>query len=388
MRARSSVVTLRRAAAFAVAVAVACAVPGAARAQGALSMLGFGYPIAGLSARALATGGSLSGLDAQSPLNPAAIVLNSRAQAYGQYEPEMRTVTVGNVSTKTTTSRFPLFSVSGRQGSATFAASFGAFMDRSWSNTYPDTQLIGGERLPSTVVTQSQGGIAEARGAMAWSFTDRLHVGLGLHVFPGKNTVSVAREFPDSAHAGTFQVANAYAFSGSAVSLGSVWIPGGHFVLSADMRFGGTMQMRLGDSTVVGQGKVPFRYGMSAAYDGIPGAVLVARLGGDKWTDLRGLGSSTLGLKDGTDVSFGAEVAGPRVSDVPSMARLGWRSRGLPFTYAGSGVTETAVTGGVGIPIIGGRTMVDIGVARVSRSGAGAVREKAWLVSVGVGIRP
>lgn len=387
MRARSSFVTLRRGVAACV-VAASCAIPAVARAQGALSILGFGYPIAGLSARALATGGSLAGLDAQSPLNPAAIVLNSRAQAYGQYEPEMRTVTAGNVTTKTTTSRFPLFSISGRQGQATFSASFGAFMDRSWSNTYPDTQVFGGERLPSTVVTQSQGGIAEARGAMAWSFTDRFHAGIGLHVFPGKNSVSVAREFPDSAHAGTFQVSNSYAFSGTAVSLGTVWIPGGHFVLAGDMRLGGTLRMRLGDSTIVGEGKVPFRYGLSAAYDGIPGAVLIAHVGGDKWTDLRGLGSATLGLKDGTDVSLGAEVAGPRVSEVSSMLRLGWRSRGLPFTYAGSGVTETAMTGGVGIPIIGGRTMVDVGVARVNRSGAGAIREKAWLVSIGVGIRP
>ena len=60
MRARLSLMTLRCGAA-ACLVGASCAIPAAAGAQGALSMLGFGYPISGLSARALATGGSLSG---------------------------------------------------------------------------------------------------------------------------------------------------------------------------------------------------------------------------------------------------------------------------------------------------------------------------------------
>lgn len=367
--------------------ALALGVTRVAFGQGSLSGLGFGYPLGGQSARSLASGGSLSDVDPQTPLNPAAIVLNARAQVYGQYEPEFRTVTIGGVGTKTTTSRFPLFMISGHQGRATFALSFSSFMDRTWVNTYADTQTVGTERLASTVLTQSIGGISEGRLAAAWTFSENLHVGLGLHFYPGQNRVSVGRAFADSAHAGNFQVSNAYSFSGSALSLGGVYIPGSHFVLSGDLRIGNTLTMRLGDSTTVGEGKVPLRYGVSASYDGVPGAVFSARIGGDRWSDLRGLGTSSLGLKDAMDMSVGTEIVGPRISGSAVLIRAGYRTRGLPFTYGNTGVTESSMAGGIGVPLIGGRAVVDFGAAQLSRS-SGGVSEKSWLLSIGVGIRP
>jgi hypothetical protein len=373
------------------AVMASCAVLGAAprnaHAQASLSMLGFGYPVGGQSARSLASGTSLADLDPQTPLNPASIVLNSRAQAYGQYEPEFRTVTIGGVSAKTTTSRFPLFMVTGRQGRATFSLSFSSLFDRTWVNTYADTQRVGTERIASTVLTQSIGGISDGRVAMAWSFNERVHVGIAAHVYPGQNRVSVGRIFADSAHAGNFDATNAYDFAGSGLSFGALYLPGSHFILSGDLRVGGSLSMRLGDSTVVGKGKVPLRYGASAAYDGIPGSIFSVRIGGERWSDLRGLGESTLGLKDATDLALGTEISGPRISGTPVLFRAGYRSRGLPFAFGANGVSESSLSGGVGMPLIGGRAVVDVGVVRASRTSVG-VSEKAWVVSVGVGIRP
>jgi len=375
----------------ALVASVACAAltstAGLAGAQGSLSTLGFGYPMGGLSARAVGSGASLAGIDPQSPVNPAAIVLNARAQGYAQYEPEFRTVDASGARTSTTTSRFPLFIVTGRQGLATFSLSFSSFMDRTWVNTYADTQSLGTERIASTVVTQSVGGISDGRVAMAWSFSERLHVGAAVHVYPGQNRVSVGRAFSDSSHAGSFQVGNEYSFAGTAMSFGAVYIPGAHFILSGDLRAGGALTMRRGDSTVVGEGKVPFRYGVSASYDGIPGSVFNLRIGGEHWSDLRGLGAPTLGLDDATEVAVGTEIAGPRISGTPLMIRAGYRTRGLPFTYAASAVKESSVAGGVGVPLVGGRAIVDVGVSRASRTSAG-ISEKAWVVSVGVGIRP
>src|SRR5262245_2307302 len=107
-----------------------------ARAQGALSVLGFGYPVGGMSARSLATGTSMTGLDPQSPVNPAEIVLNARMQGYAQYEPEFRTVTVGGHAVKTSTARFPIFMATGRTSRMTFALSYSSFLDRTWANSY------------------------------------------------------------------------------------------------------------------------------------------------------------------------------------------------------------------------------------------------------------
>jgi hypothetical protein len=146
--------------------------------------------------------------------------------------------------------------------------------------------------------------------------------------------------------------------------------------------------MRLGDSTKVGQGNVPLRYGLSAAYDGVPGAVFTVRAARENWTDLKGLGSAGLGLNDATDLAVGAEVAGPRTAaDGVVMLRLGYRNRGSPFLYDGHEVKESSVGGGVGIPLGATRAFVDIGLSRVSRTSA-TIKENAWLLSIGVGIKP
>lgn len=359
-----------------------------AAAQGSLSMQGFGYPIGGQSARSQGSGSALAGIDPQTPLNPASIVLNGRLQAYGQYEPEFRTVTIGGNSTKTTTSRFPLFMVTGHQNKATVALSFSSLMDRTWINTYADTQSLGSERIASTVLTQSVGGIADARLAVAWTFTEYFHVGGAVHLYPGDNKVSVGRIFSDSVHAGNFDVTNAYTFAGSALSLGAVYVVAkAHLILSGDLRLGGQLAMRLGDSTKVGEGKIPFRAGMSASYDGIAGSVFSVRIGTERWSDLRGLGSSSLGLKDAVDMAIGTEIAGPRISNTPVLFRAGYRTRGLPFTYGATAVTESSIGGGIGVPFIGGRTILDVGASRATRNVPG-ISEKSWLVSVGIGIRP
>lgn len=378
---------MRRLAALLACVTASLSAAGTAQAQGALSVLGLGYPVGGLSSRTLSSGASLAGLDPHSPVNPAAIVLNARSQAYVQLEPEFRTVTVGGQSVKTTSSRFPLFMATGRQGRATFALSFSSFIDRTWANSYADTQLVGTQRIGSTVLAQSTGGIADARVAMAWTLSERLHVGAAAHVYPGQNRVVNGRQFADSLKTGSFQLMNTFGFSGSALSLGAVYLSANHVQLSGDLRLGGTLSMRQGDSTLVGRGKVPLRAGLGLSYDGLAGTVLSARVSSERWSDLQGLGESSLVIKDALDVGVGAEVAGPRMSGAPALLRVGYRSRGLPATYSGSAVHETSLAGGMGVPIASGRAMIDLGLVRATRSAPG-VKERAWVVSLGVGIRP
>jgi hypothetical protein len=378
---------IRLASRLSLTVIAFAAVTSSAAAQGALSILGFGYPVGGQSARSLGTGTSIADLDPQSPLNPASILLNARMQGYAQYEPEFRTVKLGANSVKTSTSRFPVFMATGRQGRAAFSISYSAFLDRTWANSYADTQVVNGEKIGSTVLTQSAGGITDARFGAAWSLTEKAHIGLGIHLFPGQNHIVNGRSFNDSTKAGSFALEKTYNFSGSALSLGGVLVPGAHFVLSGDLRLGGTMKMMDGDTVEVGRGKVPFRAAVSALYDGVPGATFHVRLGTEKWSDMNGLGSASLPLRDASDFSIGTEITGPRYQDSPIFIRGGYRSRGLPVAYGTSSVNETSFSGGVGVPIAGGRGQVDLGIVRANRSAAG-ISEKAWLVSIGVGVRP
>ena len=366
-------------------VFVAAAPP--AMAQGALSILGFGYPVGGHSARSLGSGSSIAGLDPQSPFNPAAVVMNARAQGYFQYEPEFRSVSAGGNAVDTRTSRFPLFMISGRQQSITVSLSFSSFLDRTWANSYADTQMVGSERIASTVLTQSEGGIADARLAAAYSLNDKVHFGIGLHAYPGRNRVAFGRSFADSAKAGAFSLTDSYNFSGTALSFGAVVTPATHLIFGGDLRLGGSIRMRLGDSTVVGEGSIPFRAGVTATFDGIPGSVLSARIGMDQWTDLAGLGTTSLGLRNATDMAVGAEIVGPRFGPSAVLFRTGFRSRGLPFSYGSNDVREKAITGGLGVPVLAGRATMDLAIVRATRTSA-TVTEKAWVISLGVGIRP
>jgi hypothetical protein len=367
-------------------MAFAIAVP-ALHAQGALSVQGFGYPGGQLSTQALSTGGSMAEFDPQSPLNPAALAVGKRALVYLQYDPEFRSVTVPGTTVSTTTARFPMFAVSGRYGKATFGLSFSSYVDRTWTNSYADTQIVSGQTVGSRLIATSSGGISDLRVAMAWTFSPTFFVGLGLHAFPGTNRPTIGRVFDDSVSFGNFTTTNTMAYNGTAISVGFVAVPFGHLNIGASGRYGGTLRVRLGDSTVLGEGRVPTRYGASLAYDGIAGTVFSARFNSEKWTDLKGLGTPGLQLHDANEVAAGIETVGPRLSGLPSVFRVGYRDRDLPFSIDATPVKERSINGGLGLPFAHGYMGVDLGVAHAVRT-SGTITETGWIVSIGLAIRP
>ena len=373
---------------FAVASALCFAAP-ALYAQGALSLQGFGYPGGEISTRALGTGGSLADFDANSPINPAALLVGSRATVYLQYDPEFRWVTGTGLNTSTVTARFPLFLISGKMGQARFSLSYASFLDRTWTNTYQDTQVVGTLRVPSTVTAVSSGGISDIRAAMSWTFSSRLTVGAAIHVFPGENRIVFGRSFPsDSTSFGAFAQANTFNYSGSAVSFGLIATPIDHINIGVSGRYGFSMHVHEGDSTTVGEANVPNRISFSGAYDGITGTILSVRYGTEKWSAMRGLGSAGLSVFDATEFSAGVETGGPRISAIPIAVRLGYRARQLPFGVGAQQVRETEFTGGVGIPLSSGRAALDLSIAHALRSANVGLSETGWIFSLGIAIKP
>ena len=371
-----------------VAAALCLAAP-AMFAQGAVSIQGFGYPGGELSTRALATGGSLADFDANSPINPAALLVGNRATVYVQYDPEFRWVTGSGLNTSTITARFPLFLVSGSIGRARLSLSYTSFLDRTWTNTYQDTQVVGTLRVPSSVTAVSSGGIADVRAAMSWTFSPRLTVGGALHVFPGENRIVFGRAFPaDTTIFGAFVQTNTFNFSGSAVSLGLLVTPINHVSIGISGRYGFSMHVHQGDSTTLGDAKVPNRLSISAAYDAIPGTILSARYGTEQWSAMRGLGSAGLSVFDATEYSAGIETAGPKMNQSQSSVRLGYRARQLPFGIGSQAVRETEFNGGVGIPLSSGHASLDLGIAHARRSAIAGLSETGWIFSVGIAIKP
>ena len=373
---------------FAVASAL-CLAARTLYAQGALSLQGFGYPGGETSTRALGTGGSLADFDANSPINPAALLVGSRATVYLQYDPEFRWVTGTGLNASTVTARFPLFLISGRMGQARFSLSYASFLDRTWTNTYQDTQVVGTLRVPSTVTAVSSGGISDIRAAMSWTFSSRLTVGAAIHVFPGQNHIVFGRAFPsDSTSFGAFAQTSTFNYSGSAVSFGLIATPIDHINLGVSGRYGFSMHVHEGDSTTVGDANVPNRISFSGAYDGITGTILSARYGTEKWSAMRGLGSAGLSVFDATEFSAGLETGGPRIGAIPIAVRLGYRARQLPFGVGAQQVSETEFTGGLGIPLSSGRAALDLSIAHALRSANVGLSETGWIFSLGIAIKP
>ena len=374
---------MRRAWTFAALIAV---LPGALAAQGALSVQGFGYPTGQLSSSALALGGASAELDPASALNPASIGANGRYSVYMQFEPEYRRTTLGGGAASSGTMRFPAFMISGGNSRFTGGLSATTLLDRTWRNVYSDSQMVGGDLVPSTITAASNGAITDARLGGAYWLNTKLQVGLGLHALVGENRLRFGRTFDEgSGIAGVSQLST-ISYSGRAVSVGAIWLPSPGFVLGASVRKGGQMEARNDDSPL-SKADAPDRFGVTLAWTAIPNTTFAARFDHVAWSAMDGLGTAQLDTYDANDLGLGVEVVGPRIGGAPSFARLGLRSRTLPFGVAGDKVAERSFSGGIGIPLARGRGSVDLTLQRAARSVGGA-DEKSWFVSLGLGIRP
>jgi hypothetical protein len=368
------------------------------RAQGNLSTFGFGYPPGQLSARALATGGAIGELDPVSTLNPAALTNWGGSAVYFQIEPEFRQVEGLSGSDRTTTARYPLTGGALAMGSRwTLGVAASTFLDRSWATTSRTTHQLGSETLPATTTFRSQGAINDVRVALSWVARPWLRVGLGAHALTGRNRLTVIDAFDDTARYDPLQQDTAISYRGTALSGGVELRAGRAASVAASMRLGGRIRAVSGDATLR-QASVPTRFGVTVAYLGVTNSAIAVRTSYDKWSSLEGLGRPGLRVVDTWDTSLGADIAGPRVAaDRALMLRAGVRWRTLPFaaTPVEAGtvgtprkVRERSFTAGAGTSLARGRASIDLGVVRASRDAGLSVNERAWILSIGMAVRP
>jgi hypothetical protein len=370
----------------------------AVRGQGNLSTFGFGYPPGQLSARALATGGAIGEMDPVSALNPAALTNWGGSAVYFQVEPEFRQVRAGNVTDRTTTARYPLTNAALQLGTRwTVGVGWSTFLDRTWETTSRTTHQLGSELVPATTTFRSAGAINDIRAALAWVASPWLRVGLAAHALTGSNRTSIVDQFDDTVRYAPLLQDSTISYRGLAVSGGVEMRAGRVASVAASMRIGGTIRAESGDNTL-GRANVPTRVGVTVAYLGITNSAIALRTSYDKWSSLGGLGRSNLRAVDTWDTSLGADIAGPRVgADQPLMLRVGGRWRTLPFaaTPVEDGVIgrarrvrERSLSVGAGTAPARGRASVDVGVVRASRDAGLSVDERAWILSIGMSVRP
>ena len=373
--------------AFLVVLALAGAALSAA-AQGTLSTQGYGYPAGPLSSRALGMGGGIAELDPLTPLNPASLTSWGRSGFYAQYGPEFRSVEAGGTTDNSTIIRFPLIAGAVTVGDQwTVGFSFSDVLDRTWgtevSGWYP---LVSGDSVHYTQNFKSAGSLTNVRAAAGYRLSNSLRIGFGLSFLTGQNTLAIVETFADSDYAGFAQV-TVVNLSGTAVTAGLEWSPIPTFAVGLSGQLGGPLRGRRNDTLVV-SARAPSRAGTSLLFAGISGVVIAADAEWTQWSAMNGLEQSTIVAQDTWDYGAGAEikVAGMGGADLP--VRLGYRWRQLPFPAGGQTVTESNYSFGFGIPVATGRGRFDFGIVRAIRSANVPVQEKAWIVNVGILVRP
>ena len=355
-------------------------------AQGSISNQGFGYPMGGLSGAAAAMSGANAEIDPNSQVNPAAITRSNRMSIAVRFEPERKSATIGGERVGSSIVRFPSIQASGAYGRFVGTLSVSAMLDRTWRTTQDDSLLIGGEWIQSQLQVGSEGAMSDARAAVGYVVSERLQVGASLHAIVGENRTVFFRSFPDTSGVQGVSQQNSFGYGGRAVSLGVVAQPVEDFIISASARFGQKMVLELqGDE--LASASVPDRYGVGFTYFGIAGITLHGRIDRTAWSDMKELGSDSLSVFDATEIALGVEALGPRVFGTSSAIRAGVRDRTLPFGVQGNAVKERGVSFGVALPLARGRAQIDVGTQRMQRTTPG-FKENAWLISIGLGIRP
>jgi hypothetical protein len=363
-------------------------------AQGNVSTQGFGYPTGQLSARTEGAAGAFGEFDAQSPINPAAIASDRTVQIHFQYDPEFRTVTVGNTHEGSTTSRFPLAMISGPiWGHGAIALSWSTLLDRTFQVS--QSSLIDNytentrDTLTSTI--QSSGGINDIRLTTAWAFGSWLAIGGGLDVFTGENRllqqVTVTDTIPNQYQQSQFK--NTLSYEGVGASGGVTLRPVKWLGLAGSFRYGGNITVREGDSSTVARGLIPGRWGGALLLNPLQGLLISARYDWEQWSRLSALGTGDLQAQNGGGWSVGADIEGPKLGNQRYVTlRVGGGNRPLPYVLAGTPIHETDLSGGVGVPLLQQRSVIDVSITHAARTPVLGVSESAYILSVGLTIRP
>ena len=376
--------------AVACGVLAMCVAPlAAAGAQGTLSGLGFGYPVGGVSTRASGTAGAFGEFDAVSPRNPASLGGLARTLIAAQTEPEFRTLRVGALKESTRAQRIPLLMVAfPAQRGIAVGLSAATFLDRSYSTVTRNTVVIGGSSLTTDDRNDVRGSIADLRAAIGWRVNAKLSVGLGGHLFTGDNVVASSRTFPDTTAFGNVLDSSRVTYFGTGVSVGAeVQVVKG-LAASASFRSGGALDSRVRDS-VRTRGNVPNRIGAALRYEGVAGSILAVGLERQDWSRMQGLGSALVQAHDAVNYHAGAEVGGPRLFGSALQLRVGYAKNTLPFGTNNQLVRESRITTGLGVPLARDLVSLDFSLQRANRTlDGGGAKESAWLLGVGVQIRP
>jgi hypothetical protein len=372
-------------------LAVLALAPATAAAQASqFGVRGLGVPARALSTRAAGTSGAFAMFDAESGVNPAALgglpIMTATFNATQSFRRAENPA--GRESLRD--SRFPHVSFAGpvRGTPFAFGLSYSTYANRDFSAATGDTLELREVLVPVFDTLTSRGGISDLRLAGSYKVREQSVVGAALHVFTGTNRMESHRTFADTQYLPVQQSAE-LSYAGVGASLGAVHQLAPSLWVAAIVRSDGNAKLDR-DSTRVGTVDLPYSLGLglrlkAGAKVDLAGHGIFRTWSGAN-SDL--LASGGTGADNTFEVAFGGEYIGDPRKPYRRPIRFGAHYATLPFPLQpGLQPKEFGASLGSGLRFAQERASVDLSVEYLSRS-AGDFKERAFVISVGVGVRP
>ena len=340
------------------------------------------------SARSASAGGGFALFDGEGSVNPAALSRWRGMSGWAVGSPSRHRFGSAAGDASLTSTRFPLIGFSTVVGQRlSVGITISDFLDRTWSVRSVDTLAPRGTPVEVTDQSRSIGGVSDLRLGAGYRLSPALAVGVGLHALTGSTRLDVTRQVADSSYQ-SFRDTAVTNFSGFGFSAGALLTPRPNLQLGLSLRVSTALHARTtaGSRAAVA---LPVQVGFGAQFTPGAGSSLAVSVQYAGWAraadDLAAAGEER--SRNVWSVGAGAEVETVRLGSSRVPVRIGYRWRQLPFPVGGVTVGEHAFTAGLGLSLVGGRTLLDVGYERGTRA-AGALSEQVTTGYLGITVRP
>ena len=351
---------------------------------------GLGIPGRSLSTRAAGSSGAFAMFDAESGVNPAALSGLAVMTANFNGTQSFRTAENPAGSESLRDSRFPHVAFGGpvRGTPLVVGLSYSTYANRDFTVATGDTVELRDVLVPVSDTLSSRGGLSDLRLAAAYKLHERSVVGGSFHVLTGSNRLESRRTFSDGQYLPVEQ-STELSYAGVGASVGAVQQLGAGLWVAAIARSDGKVIVDR-DSARVSQVDLPYTLGAGLRWK--VGSRLdlathgIFRTWSGANSDL--LASGGTGADNTFEVSIGGEYIGDPRRPSRRPIRFGAHYTTLPFpVQPGVQPKEFGVSLGSGVRFAQDRAGIDLSVEHVWRS-AGDFKERGFVISVGVGVRP
>jgi hypothetical protein len=349
-----------------------------------------GNPGRALSTRAAASSGAFGMFDAESGLNPAALSGLEAMTASFNGAQAFRSVDNPAGSSSLRDYRFPHIAFGGpiRRFPMGLGLSYSTYTNRDFTLATRDTVDLRGVPVPVTDTLSSRGGISDLRVAASYRLGDRGAVGGGFHVLTGTNRFESRRTFSDGEYLPVEQSAE-LSYAGVGASVGALQQLGRGLWVAALARSDGHLSVDR-DSARVSRVDLPYTVGLGLRLTA--GARLNLATHGiyRTWSAANSdiLASGGPGAENTVEVAVGGEYLSDLKRPSNRPLRFGLHYATLPFPLeTGVQPKEWGASVGSGVRFAQDRAGIDLAVEYIRRT-AGDFKERAFVISVGVGVRP